>query len=65
MLFGGEIYHRAATTSGKRADTAFNLGLVFDFNDHHHLLWSVGRSIDGPTEFQMYLAYQLTVGPGK
>ena len=65
VLLGGEIYHRTATTIGERADTAFNLGTVFDFSDHHHLLFSAGRSIDGPTQFQVYIAYQLTVGPSK
>ena len=65
VLLGSEIYHRTATAAGKRADTAFNLGTVVDFSDHHHLLFSAGRSIDGPTEFQVYVAYQLTFGPGK
>jgi hypothetical protein len=63
LLVGGEIYHKTATESGGRDDTAFNLGTVIDFNAHHHLLFSAGRSIDGPTEFQGYLAYQFTFGP--
>jgi hypothetical protein len=36
------------------------LGLVLDFTEHHHLLFSAGRSIVGETTFQGYLAYQLT-----
>lgn len=63
LLIGGEIYHRTSTLVGERDDTAFNLGTVFDFSEHHHLLFSAGRSIDGPTEFQMYIAYQFTFGP--
>ena len=63
LLVGGEIYHRTSMQSGGRDDTAFNLGTVFDFNEHHHLLFSAGRSVDGPTEFQMYVAYQFTFGP--
>jgi hypothetical protein len=62
LLIGGEIYHRTSMQSGERDDTAFNLGTVFDFNEHHHLLFSAGRSVDGPTEFQMYVAYQFTFG---
>jgi len=62
---GGEIYHRTSTDIGKRADTAFNLGTTIDLSDSHHLLFSAGRSIDGPTEFQMYVGYQLTIGPDK
>jgi hypothetical protein len=63
ILIGGEVYHRTTMETGGRADTAFNLGTVIDFNEHHHLLFSAGRSIDGPTDFQCYLAYQLTFGP--
>lgn len=62
VLIGGEIYHRTSTGVGERADTAFNLGTVIDFGEHHHLLFSAGRSIDGPTDFQVYLAYQFTFG---
>jgi hypothetical protein len=63
LLIGGEIYHRTSMQVGERGDTAFNLGMVFDFNEHHHLLFSAGRSIGGPTDFQMYIAYQITFGP--
>ncbi len=36
---------------------------AIDINEHRHLLFSAGCSIDGPTEFQMYIAYQFTFGP--
>jgi len=63
LLVGGEIYHHTAPVAGGRADTAFNLGVVYDFSNHHHLLFSAGRSIDGPTDFQVYAAWQFTFGP--
>lgn len=63
LLIGGEIYHRTSVQAGERDDTAFNLGTVFDFSEHQHLLFSAGCSLDGPTEFQMYIAYQFTFGP--
>jgi len=63
ILLGAELYHRTPTEVGGPADTAFNLGTVLDFTHHHHLLFSAGRSLDGPTQFQAYLAYQLTFGP--
>ena len=63
LLIGGEIYHRTSMQIGEQDDTAFNLGTVFDFNEHLHLLFCAGCSIDGPTEFQMYIAYQFTFGP--
>ncbi len=63
ILLGGEIYHRTRMETGGRGDTAFNLGTVIDFTEHQHLLFSAGRSIDGPTDFQLYIAWQFTFGP--
>lgn len=64
FLLGAEIYHRTAMESGGRGDTAFNIGTVIDFGEHHHLLFSAGRSICGPTQNQAYVAYQFTFGSG-
>jgi len=50
---GGELYD--ATN-----DFRFDVGLVVDATDHHHVLLSAGRSIVGDTRFQGYAAYQLT-----
>jgi hypothetical protein len=63
VALGAEIYHRTTMTIGGRADTAFNVGTVIDFTEHQHLLFSAGRSIEGPTEFQCYVAWQFTFGP--
>ena len=63
VLLGGEIYHRTTMQAGGRDDTAFNIGTVIDFTEHQHLLFSAGRSIDGPTDFQCYIAWQFTFGP--
>jgi hypothetical protein len=63
VLLGAEVYHRTTMETGGRGDTAFNLGTVIDFTGHQHLLFSAGRSIDGPTDFQVYVAYQFTFGP--
>jgi len=62
-LVGGEVYHRTSLAQDGRGDTAFNIGTVFDLTENHHILFSAGRSIDGPTQFQVYLAYQFTSGP--
>jgi hypothetical protein len=63
VLVGCEIYHRTAMEDGGRGDTAFNVGTVIDFTEHQHLLFSAGRSLDGPTDFQVYIAWQFTFGP--
>jgi outer membrane putative beta-barrel porin/alpha-amylase len=63
FLLGTEIYHRTTMETSGRDDTAFNIGTVIDFTENQHLLFSAGRSIDGPTDFQVYVAYQFTFGP--
>ena len=61
LLIGLEIYHQTAyQTDFPNQGTAFNVGTVYDFTDHHHLLFSIGRSLEGPIGFQCYVAYQLT-----
>ena len=55
ISIGAEIYHQT-----RYIGTGFNIGTVIDFTDNHHLLFSAGRSIDGPIEFQCYIAYQFT-----
>jgi hypothetical protein len=60
VLIGAEVYHQTARQLGGANDTAFNVGTVIDFSEQHHLLFTAGRSIDGPTEFQCYIAYQFT-----
>jgi hypothetical protein len=62
VLVGVEVYHQTVyQTDFPNKGTAFNVGTVIDFSDHHHLLFSVGRSIDGPVGFQCYMAYQFTI----
>ena len=39
----------------------FNIGLIADLTQNHHLLASCGRGIMGNTRFLGYLAYQLTL----
>ncbi len=61
VLIGAEVYHQTALqTDFPNTGTAFNVGTVIDFSDAHHLLFSVGRSLDGPVNFQCYIAYQFT-----
>jgi hypothetical protein len=60
LALGAEVYNRTSQQVGQRDDTAFNLGATYDFNDTYHLVVSAGRSIRGPTQFQSYLALQLT-----
>ena len=58
---GTEIFYTTPDQVGGSANLRFNIGIVLDFTEHHHLLLSAGRSIVGDTIFQGYLAYQLTL----
>jgi hypothetical protein len=60
---GAEIFHLTSSEVGGHAETRFNVGLVYDSSESHHLLFSTGRGLQGPNDFQGYFAYQLTFGP--
>ena len=64
VLIGAEVFHQTVyQTDFPNVGTAFNIGMVIDFNENQHLLFSAGRSIEGPIGFQCYIAYQFTFGP--
>ncbi|HVV00841.1 MAG TPA: hypothetical protein VHH88_05725 [Verrucomicrobiae bacterium] len=59
-IVGAEVYHQTAPETHGPSNTAFNIGTIVDLSEHHHLLFSAGRSIDGPIDFQCYVAFQFT-----
>ena len=61
---GMEIQFRTADTVTANSRVALNAGGMWDLSENHHLLFSAGHSLNGPGEFQAYLAYQFTFGPG-
>jgi hypothetical protein len=63
LNIGVEIYHTTPQEMYGVHETRFNLGLVYDFTEHHHLLFSAGKGIQGPVKTQLYFSYQLTLGP--
>jgi hypothetical protein len=65
LVIGGELYHETANTIGGEDTTGFNVGAVYDFDDHNHLLVSAGRALQNASEtnlYSWYLGYQIT-GP--
>jgi hypothetical protein len=61
LAIGAEVYHQTASQPDfPNVGTAFNVGTVLDLSEQHHLLFSVGRSLDGPVNFQCYIAWQFT-----
>ncbi len=63
IAVGAELFHGTARREGESGDTRFNVGLVVDFGELHHLLVSGGHAI-GAEAAQFYVADQLTFGPG-
>jgi hypothetical protein len=48
---------------GGKDNTGFNLGAVYDFDDHNHLLLSAGTGIQNASEtnlYSWYVGYQIT-----
>jgi hypothetical protein len=58
---GVEVFDTTAERVGGRGNLRFNLGLVLDATEHHHVLLSAGRSLVGDTLLQAYLGYVLTL----
>ena len=58
---GAEVFYTTPDQVGGDANLRFNIGLVLDFTEHHHFLFSAGRGIVGDTILQGYAAYQLTL----
>jgi hypothetical protein len=60
---GAEVFHRTAQAVGEGASSGFNIGGGFNPNEHHHVLFSLGKGLqnaDATNTFSSYLAYQLT-----
>jgi hypothetical protein len=68
LSLGAEIVHETSSAVGQSAATGFDIGGQYDFSEHHHLLFSVGRwglayVIDAAAAkdpFTYYLGYQWT-----
>jgi hypothetical protein len=63
LTVGLEIFHETAKQAGGMSDTKFTAGTIFDFSDSYHLLFSIGHTMQGRSEFQAYAAFQITFGP--
>jgi hypothetical protein len=43
LMLGVEVFHQTASMVGRGESSGFNVGGVYDFTPHYHLLTSVGR----------------------
>jgi hypothetical protein len=65
LVIGGEIFHQTATEIDGKDSTGFNIGAIYDFDEHNHLLMSLGTGIQNASStntFSWYIGYQIT-GP--
>jgi hypothetical protein len=70
LAIGGEIYHQTSTVAFgatipiyTQPTTGFNIGAIYDFDDDHHLLVSIGtglQNVSTTNELSWYVAYQIT-----
>jgi len=62
LLIGGEMFHTTSQAEGFGDITGFNIGAVYDFDEGHHLMMSLGTGLQGADHGTGYLAYQWTFG---
>ena len=63
LMIGAELFHTTSQTINSGNVTGFNIGGVYDFDEGHHLMLSVGTGLQGVDHGTAYLAYQWTFGP--
>jgi len=63
LTLGGEIFHQTANKIGGKDSTGFNIGALYDIDEHRHVIFSAGRGIQNASEtnrFSWYIGYQIT-----
>jgi hypothetical protein len=63
LVLGVEVFHQTADTTDGKDSTGFNVGGVYDFNEHTHLLFSGGKGLQNASatnKRSYYLALQWT-----
>lgn len=70
LTIGGEIFHQTSTVAfgatnpiDTQPTTGINIGAIYDFDNDHHLLASVGTGLQNASttnQFSWYIAYQIT-----
>ena len=63
LALGGEIFHSTEQAVDEGSSTGFNLGGIYDIDEHNHLLFSAGRGLTNTAQtnqFSSYVGYQMT-----
>jgi len=65
LAIGAEVFHETSQQIGAKSTTNTNLGFVWDLNETEHIMGSAGPTLQGPTGYETYVAFQWTFGPPK
>ena len=60
---GGEVFGQTADTVDSTSSAGFNFGANRQTDEHHEILFSVGRSLHGSNTFSAYAAFGWILGP--
>jgi hypothetical protein len=63
LSVGGELFYQTANTADGVDSAGFNIGAIYDIDEHNHFLFSVGRGLLHASEtnlFSWYVARQFT-----
>lgn len=63
LSLGAEVFHATVSTVGGEQESGFNVGAVYDLDEGHHVMFSVGRDFGGQVGLAAYAAFQWTFGP--
>jgi hypothetical protein len=63
LVAGAELFHQTPSTNGGNVITGVNIGAVYDFDEHDHLLASAGTGLQNAArtdQFTWYIGYEIT-----
>jgi hypothetical protein len=63
LTLGGEVFYQTATSIFSKDSAGFNLGGVYDVDEHDHILFSAGRGFlnaSATNQYFWYLGWQIT-----
>jgi hypothetical protein len=63
LTVGSELFHTSPSEVSASATSGYNVGVILDVTEAHHVLLSAGSNLSGARETHFYVAYQVTLGP--
>jgi hypothetical protein len=65
LALGVELFHQTPSQIWDLPSTGFNVGGIYDFTDHYHFLFSIGKGLEHAketNELSWYIGLQVTDG---